>query len=205
VSEDWLETSESAAALPASVELPADYMSRAALMTAAWERLSTNQKTFLAAYRENRFNERATCRSLGLSDTTKPNTGWMRNPDYALVVRVWRANVAAEAQDRDRLLARHDGIVEELLTPVQQISRDGLVLGEKADLNGAARANETLMKAAGLLKDKEVEINVGISVGPPTLNIQVMPAPPSKAIVAQTVAIDAQYTEVPSDDSWIEE
>jgi hypothetical protein len=47
-------------------------------------------------------------------------------------------------------------------------------------------------------------VNVGIQVGPPTLNIQVMPTPPSQAARVEHVAIDAQFTEVPKDDDeWL--
>ena len=59
------------------------------------------------------------------------------------------------------------------------------------------------MKAAGLLKDKEVEVNVGVSIaGPPTLNIQVLPKPPSELVKRENVVVDAKFTEVPSDD-WL--
>lgn len=137
---------------------------------------------------------------------------WMLEPDYAMVVKVWRANAASNALDRDRLLARQDDIVETLLTPkpilhqgiaVWDPRRPGEIL-EEVEAAAAGKANETLMKAAGMLKDKEIEINVGIAVGPPTLNIQVLPAPPSKVVQVENVAIDAQYTEVPSDDGWPE-
>lgn len=213
MSEDWLDTGESIG-LPAPVELPADYSARAQLAETAWGKLSTRQKTFLSAYRDCRFNERAACRQIGLSENTKPNTGWMQQPEYALVVRVWRANAAAGAQDRDRLLARHDDIVESALTPKPILhqgimvldtrpgARPGAVL-EELDVGAARAANADLMKAAGMLKDKELEINVGVVIGPPTLNIQVMPSAPSKAASIETVAIDAKFTEVPSDDDWL--
>jgi len=209
MSEDWLDLDERVPALPAAVELPVEYAARAQLCEAAWSRLSVKQKTFLSAYRDCRFNERAACRQLGLSENTKPNTGWMHEPDYALVVKIWRANAAVNALDKDRLLARQDDIVETALTP-QPVFHHGVpVIGpdgkpyEEIEVGTAARANETLMKAAGLLKDKEIEVNVGISVGPPTLNIQVMPLPPSKTAQRESVVIDAKFTEVPSED-WLE-
>ena len=138
-----------------------------------------------------------------MSENTKPHTRWMNEPDYALVVKVWRANAAASALDRDRLLARQDDIVETLLTP-KDILHQGVPTGfQEVEAGAASRANETLMKAAGLLKDKELDINIGISVGPPTLNIQVMPAPPSQVKVREGVVIDAQFTQVPDDESWL--
>ena len=80
---------------------------------------------------------------------------------------------------------------------------DGKIL-EEVDVGAARSANADLMQAAGILKSgKDVEVNVGISVGPPTLNIQVMPAPPSKVVARESVVIDAQFTQVPDDESWL--
>lgn len=205
MSEDWLSTDERVSALPIPVELPVSYAERAALANTAWDKLSTKQKTFLSAWRDCRYNSRAACRQLGLSETTKPHTAWMHEPNYALVVKVWRANAAAGAQDRDRLLARQDDIVETLLTP-KPVLHQGVPTGfEEVEAAAAGKANETLMKAAGMLKDKEVDINIGIVVGPPTLSIQVMPTPPSKVAVLQSVPIDAKFTEVPTGEDWLDE
>lgn len=212
MSEDWLDTEP--LGLPAVVALPDDYASRAALAETAWGALTTRQKTFLSAWRDCRFNARAAARQLGFSENTQFNTAWMGDPNYALVVRVWRANAAAGAQDRDRLLARHDDIAETALTPKPVLhqgimvpdtrpgARPGAVL-EEVDVGAARAANADLMKAAGMLKDKEVEVNVGVVIGPPTLNIQVMPVPPSKVKRVEGVVIDAKFTEVPSDDEWL--
>lgn len=215
MSDDWLETDpERIPALPADVALPDSYAERAALAEAAWGRLDPQQKTFLQAWRDCRYNARAAARQLGINENSKPNTAWMRQPDYALIVRVWRANAAAGALDRDRLLARQDDIVETLLTPKPVLHQGIMVLDtrpgaktgavfEEIEAAAAGKANETLMKAAGMLKDKEIEVNVGVVIGPPTLNIQVMPTPPSKVAVLQSVPIDAKFTEVPSDDEWL--
>lgn len=139
----------------------------------------------------------------------------MQEPDYSLVARVWRANAAANALDKDRLLARQDDIVETLLTP-KPILHQGIMVPdtrigaqagavlEEVEAGAAGKANEVLMKAAGLLKDKELDINIGVVIGPPTLNIQVMPTPPSKVAVLESVAIDAKFTDVPSDDAWLD-
>lgn len=210
--DDWLDTDERVPALPAQVvELPGEYAARAALCEQAWARLSIRQKTFLSAWRDCRYNARAACKQLGLSENSRPNTLWMHEPDYALVARIWRANAAASALDRDRLLARQDDIVETLLTPkpvfhqgIAKIDENGKPYYE-VEAGAAGKANEVLMKAAGMLKDKEIEINIGLQVGPPTLNIQVMPMPPSQNARAEHVAIDAKFTEVPSDDTeWLD-
>lgn len=212
--DDWPDTvDERVPALPAQVvELPAQYVARAALCEQAWGRLSVKQKTFLSAWRDCRYNVRAACKQLGLSENYKPNTLWMHEPDYAMVVRIWRANAAADAIDRDRLLARQEDIVETLLTP-KPIFHQGIAMLDEhgkpyheVEAGAAGKANEVLMKVAGMLKDKEIEVNVGVQIGPPTLNIQVMPMPPSKNVRAEHVAIDAKFTEAPSDNGeWLEQ
>lgn len=179
-SDNWLDIDDDKPGLPAVVEIPVDYAARVACLEDAWTRLTPNQKTFLSAWRDCRYNANAAGRRLGLSGKTKPNTLWMQNPDYALVMRIWRANAGAKALDKDRLLVRQDDIVEMLLTPkpvlhqglpVSDPRRPGEIL-EEVEAGAASKANETLMKAAGLLKDKELDLSVGI-IGP-SLVIQVV-------------------------------
>lgn len=221
MSEDWLDTGsgrqERAVAPLELTELPASYAERTALVEACWQRLTVPQRTFLTALRDNRFNARAASRALvGHDNRRTSHQNWMQLADYATVVRVWRANAAANALDRDRLLARHDDIVETALTPKPVLHEgimvrdtrsgapEGAVL-EEVDVGAAARANETLMKAAGMLKEKDVEVNVGVLVnaGPPTLNIAVMPRPPSK-LTDKSVTVDAKFTQVPTgDEDWL--
>ena len=216
MSGDWLDTSgkDSTPLVPAAVTVPDDYAARLTLAETCWARLSEKQKLFLNAWRDCRYNARAACRQLGLSENTKPHTAWMHESNYATVVRVWRANAAANALDRDRLLARQDDIVETLLTPKPVLhqgvpvldTRPGATPGavlEEVEAGAASRANETLMNAAGLWKDKEVEVNVGVVIGPPTLDIRVMPPRQVKAEQREHVVIDAQFTEVPTDD-WMD-
>jgi hypothetical protein len=214
--EDWLEiestgrsvVAATAAGLPAEVELPVEYRARLDLIEQCWAELRPIQKTFLSAFRECRFNAAAAARLCGHARHTHITS--MHEKPYATIVRIWRAHAAANAIDRDRLLARQDDIVETLLTPKPVLHQgipvyhDGKVLQE-VEAGGASRANETLMKAAGMLKDKEVDINVGVIVGPPTFNIQVMPTPPGKIVQRESVVIDAKFTETPSDvEGWLD-
>jgi hypothetical protein len=208
--EDWLEGPP--ARLPVHVDaLPADYQARMRLLDDAWARLSTPQKTFLQAWRECNFNASATNRLLGFSENNKPNKRWMQEYDYELVVRIWRANAAASALDKDRLLARQDGIVKALLTPkpvlhqglpVFDPARPGEILQE-IEAAAASRANEVLLDRAMPKPRTDTEVNVGVVVGIPTLTIQVMPLPPSKVAAAQSVVIDAKFTENPGDE-WLD-
>lgn len=205
MSEDWLDIGEregEGGHLPAVIALPDDYKQRLALVETCWARLTPKQKTFLAAWRDCRYNERAAMRQLGLSENTKPMKAVATSPDFATVVRIWRANAAADALDRDRLLARQDDIVETLLTP-KPILHQGAPTGfEEVEAGAAARANETLLQAAGVLKSKD-EVNVNVGIVGPALNIQVMPLPPSQSAEQQGVEvdlppIDAEFEEWPS-------
>lgn len=176
MSDDWLDiepgTSLQQVSLLALVELPLDRASRTALARTCWDSLSETQRMLLTALRLHGFNARKVQRETGLSRST--HKSWMHNPEYATMFRLWLQEAAGEARDPDRLLARHDDIVEELLTP-KPILHQGAPTGyEEIQAAGAARANETLMKAAGLLKDKDLEVNVGI-VGP-AFTIQVVQA-----------------------------
>lgn len=216
MSEDWLDTSPeaSSAGLPAVIVLPGDYASRAALAEDCWSRLTTKQKLFLQAWRENGFNGRAAQRQTQIRRHLHSRSLLQR--DYATIVAVWQANAAASALDKDRLLARHDGIVEQLLEPKPVLyqgapvrdPRDplGITILEEVDAGAAGRANEVLLQAAGVLKSgKDVEVNVGVAIheGPPTLTIQVMPSADERKKESQSVVIDAKFTEVPDGGDWL--
>lgn len=205
MSEDWLDIGEregEGGHLPAVIALPDDYAARFQLAESCWSRLTEKQRVYLAAWRDCRFNARAANRMLGYSEKTQFNYTWMQQPDYATVARIWRANAAADALDRDRLLARQDDIVETLLTP-KPILHQGAPTGfEEVEASAAARANETLLQAAGVLKSKD-EVNVNVGIVGPALNIQVMPLPPSKNAEQQGTEvdlppIDAEFEEWPS-------
>lgn len=173
---DWLErepvVAEETPNLPAVVDVPVDYVERIALANSCWSKLTDKQRLFLTAWRENHYNARAAARALGQETMRKSHQNWLENENYALIVKIWRGVASAEALNPDRLITRQDEIVEELLKPkpiLYQGSHSGY---EEVNATGAARANETLMKAAGLLKDKDIDVNVGI-VGP-QFTIQVM-------------------------------
>lgn len=222
-SDDWLDTPPAQAAQPLAltvpITLPDDYRARVELAEACWTRLSAKQKIFLQAWRDCRFNARAAARQIGQGQNTY--IPWLRNPDYATVVRVWTANAAANALDRDRLLARQDDIVETLLTPKPILhqgipvldtrigAQPGAVL-EECEAGAASRANEVLLQAAGVIKTgKDTEINVNVGIVGPALSIQVMPMPPSQNVQSRAVSIDlaepaieAEFVEV--DEDWLD-
>lgn len=175
------------AGLPAPVAIPDDYTARAVLLAGCLSRLTDKQRLFLQAWRDCRYNARAAARSLGLSENTRPMTNGMENPDFAMVVRIWRANAAAEAIDRDRLLARQEDIVETLLTP-KPILHQGVPTGfEEVEAGAAAKANETLMRVAGMFPKEGAEVAVGVQL--PTINVELTTAK-GEAVDAQVVEVD---------------
>jgi hypothetical protein len=210
--EDWLDTGEAKAVVAAPPAIPAEFVARHALVEECWGRLSPAQRTFLAAWRECRFNARAANRAVhGVSYTNTSHTKWSQEPDYSTVMRVWRAMAADSALDKDRLLTRQDDIVETLLTPKPVLhqgvmvpdtrigARAGDVL-EEVEAGAASRANEVLMKAAGLLKDKELEVNIGL-IGP-SLNIQVVqPNGEVKNVTPRGVTVEMPE---PTADGWLD-
>lgn len=210
MSEDWLDTSERVPALPIPVELPADYRARLELAEQCFAKLTAEQRVFLQAWRDCRFNARAAGRQLGLSENNKPNTAWMRNPAYAAVARVWRANAAAEAMDRDRLLARHDDIVETALTPKPVLHQGIMVLDtrpgarpgavmEEVDVGAARSANADLMKAAGLFPKEGAEVNVAVGFTPVQVEIE-----KSADDVIDVTAVEVEASPVlPIEEDWL--
>lgn len=202
MNDDWLDTGEDqqVATLPVQVPLPADYAERVALATQCWQQLSETQQIFLNAIRDARLNLRKASRISGVSRSR--HNEWMTIPAYSTVFSIWRVNASEDAVNKDRLLARQDDIVETLLEPKPILYQGEHTGFEEVQASSAAKANETLMRSAGLLKDKDIEINVGVSVGIPTLNIQVMPTTAVKKAAVEHVVIDAKFTEVP-DDEWL--
>jgi hypothetical protein len=170
VSDDWLEVEPvtmpaTTAGLPAVVNTPMEVAERVALLESCWSRLTLQQRTFLTTLREERFNARRAGRKLAGVVGRTSHHNWMHESDYATVLQLWRGSAASEALDRDRLVARQDDIVETLLTP-KPILHQGVSTGfEEVDATGAARANETLLKVGGHLREKEIDVSVGI-IGP---------------------------------------
>ena len=184
MSEDWLGTTAPSAAVAAvPFQVPADPHDRLALLEECFSRLTEIQRKWLFALQSHGLNVRRTARALGREHgKSTSHTNWMRGRDYSTVVRIWQAEAGQEALDKNRLLARQDDIVETLLTP-KPVLHEGIAVfdprrpGENAileevDAGAASRANEVLLKAAGVLKDKEVDVNIGM-IGP-ALNIQVI-------------------------------
>ena len=213
--EDWLDTGDErkTEVAPPSVpaELPVDPRARLALVQECWAKLNDSQRKFLTAYRDSGLNGRRTNQNLtGRYQTPTAHTGWMRdNPYYATIVKIWRGITGSEALDKDRLLARQDDIVEMALTPRPVLHEGIMVLDtrpgappgavlEEFDAGVASRANEVLMKAAGLFP-KEDATAIGVQVQLPQITVELTPKSTRDVIDAPCVEVD---TSVPSED-WL--
>lgn len=206
MSEEWLEPTQPVekAGLPAVIAIPDDYKARLTLLEECWGRLSLSQKTFLMAWRDCRFNARAASRTvLGYDATNGAHTRWTREPDYATVMRIWRANAAADALDKDRLLARQDDIVETLLTPKPVLHQgipvmvNGRVL-EEVEAGAASRANEVLLDRAMPKPRADVEVAVGVQL--PAITVELTERKAGKVIDAPCVEVDVAP---PGDEDWL--
>lgn len=222
-SEDWLEPEAPPQALvpfegtpadavapgfpvgPQAITAAMDANARRAQLLMAWESLEERQRVFLNTWRECRFNANRALRVLAgtshkVSKTTVNN--WAADANFELTRDMLRSASITEILSKDYLAARQEDIVETLLAP-KPILHQGFATGHfEVEAGAAGKANEVLLRLGGHLKDRELEVNVGVIVGPPTLHIQVMPTPPSEAARNESVVIDAKFTEVPDDD-WL--
>lgn len=210
-SDDWLapeklvdiEPEPAAGTLPAVVALPMEFSARVTLAAECWERLSLKQRQFLTVLRECRYNARKASRQLGYSSSSN-HKAWLAKSDYAAVFSLWQSVAAGDALNPDKLLARQDDIVEEALTP-KPILHQGEHTGfEEVQIGVAARANETLMKAAGLLKEKtDIDVSIGI-VGPAFMIQVVQPGGNVIDVTPRQVEIPALEVEEAIDAEWLE-
>jgi hypothetical protein len=171
---------------------------------AAWGQLSDNQRVFLNTWRESRFNYARTFRVLAGTPVPATKTGlhrWRETPGFEFVEKMLRSASVEEILSRDYLVARHEDIVETALTPAA-VLHQGVATGHfEVEAGVAARANETLLKVGGHLKEDKQELNVGI-IGPSFI-IQVMqPDGVLRDITPRGVTIDLP---APAEDDWLKE
>jgi hypothetical protein len=147
---------------------PIDAGKRAKMLDRSWKVLDKRQQTFLTLCRENKFNERATIRLLELtqhkiSRTTLRNwkTG---DADFIFVYKVMKTVEAGASIDRERLLLRAEEIAESSLEPTPILYQGQPTGFYENSKDTALRANEQLMKAAGMLKGEEKSQRVVVRV-----------------------------------------
>jgi hypothetical protein len=216
--EDWLETPERPTQLidtekPADGGLPGVPMLEAATearekraqFIASWESLTESQRVFLNTWRECRFNTNRTIRVLAGTAHAYSKTSvqrWSEIPQYAHVRDLLRTSSIQEILSRDYLAARQEDIVETLLTP-KPVLHAGFHTGfYEVEAGAASKANETLLRLGGHMKDKDLEVNVGI-VGPQFVIQVVQPDGVVKDITPQGVTIDLPTT-AEDNAEWLE-
>lgn len=133
-----------------------------------WESLTEAQRVYLNTWRECRFNQARTIRVLAGTAHAYSKTSvlrWADSPQFTHVRETLRDASVEEVLKKNYLVARQEDIVETALTPTP-ILHQGFATGHfEVELGIASKANETLLKIGGHLKDDKPELNVGI-VGP---------------------------------------
>jgi hypothetical protein len=224
-SDDWLDTSPTPEpiAFPADSETPADATlpalplgpqaiaaasdaaDKRARFIVAWESLAERQRVFLNTWRECRFNARRALRVLGgtthrVGKSTIHN--WMADPHFEYARTLLRSASIEEILSRDNLVARHDDVVETLLTP-KPILHQGFATGHyEVDAAAAGKANEVLLRLGGHLKDKDIDVNVGI-VGPSLVIQVVQPSGDVIDVTPQHVTVELPEPEA-SGKEWLD-
>lgn len=190
-SEDWLDIGDTGSRALVPLDKPADAgvpglpvqaidqatttLERRAQFLTAWAALTPQQQVFLNTWREQRFNMRAAIRVLANTPLATSKTTvcrWSADPMFELARTTLRAASVEEILNRDNLAARQDDIVETALTPKPILYQGEHTGYEEVEVGVASRANEVLLKLGGHLKDRDLEVNVGI-VGP-SFQIQVV-------------------------------
>ena len=134
----------------------------------AWSQLTEHQKIWLNTWRESRFNNARTMRVLQGTAVPASKTTlsrWRESPGFEYVEKMLRSASVEEILSRDYLTARHEDIVETAMTPTP-ILHQGVATGHfEVELGVAQKANETLLKLGGHLKEDKQDLSIGI-VGP---------------------------------------
>lgn len=189
---------------PQALVLAADAVSRRAQFVSAWESLTDKQRVFLNTWRECRFNANRAMRVLGntahsVGKSTISN--WCADPGFEHIRTMLRAASVEEILDRNHLAVRQDDIVETLLTP-KPILHQGFATGHyEVEAGAAGKANEVLLRLGGHLKDKDIDVNVGIA-GPSFVIQVVQPNGNVIDVTPQHVPVELPAPEAP-DDEWL--
>jgi len=188
-----------------AVALASEAAAKRGQFVACWQGLSENQRVFLNTWRDCRFNLSKAVRVLtGTKYSTTRTTvhRWVEDPSYAFVRDLLRSASVEEILNRDYLAARQEDIVETLLTP-KPILHQGFATGHyEVEAGAAGKANEVLLKLGGHLKDREVDVNVGI-VGPSFVIQVVQPDSSVIDVTPRGVPIALPEPEA-ADESWLD-
>lgn len=164
---------------------------RKAQFIAAWTTLTPEQRVYLNTWRESRFNGSRALRILATSKGySKTNVlRWNSEPAYEYARTMLREASVEEILSKSYLVTRQEDIVETALTP-QAILHQGFATGHfEVNVGAATKANETLLKIGGHLKEEKQELNIGI-VGPSFAIQVVQPNGEVKDITHRGVTIE---------------
>ena len=153
----FLDIDDEAPALPVvAVDAPSDPMERVRAFEKAWAELSVPQKSYLSALKDNNFRMSKAVEALGKTRTyTSTVYRWRANEHYAFIEKAMKADLVKDVLERERLVIRHDNIVEDLLEP-KPILYQGVPTGFYENQGGqAAKVNETLLRVGGHLKEED--------------------------------------------------
>ena len=153
----FLDIDDDVPALPVvAVEAPSDPMERVRAFEKAWAELSDPQKKYLAALKDNSFRQGKAIEAIGKTRTYNSTVyRWRSNEHFAFIEKAMKADVVKDILERERLVIRHDNIVEDLLEP-KPILYQGAPTGFYENQAGqAAKVNETLLRVGGHLKEED--------------------------------------------------
>jgi hypothetical protein len=148
---------DAAPALPVvAKDAPSDPMERVRAFEKAWAELSDPQKKYLAALKDNSFRQGKAIEAIGKTRTYNSTVyRWRSNEHFAFIEKAMKADVVKDILERERLVIRHDNIVEDLLEP-KPILYQGAPTGFYENQAGqAAKVNETLLRVGGHLKEED--------------------------------------------------
>ncbi len=153
----FLDIDDEAPALPVvAVDAPSDPMERVRAFEKAWAELSAQQKIYLGALKDCNFRQGKAIEAIGKTKTYASTVyRWRANEHYAFIEKAMKADLVKDVLERERLVIRHDNIVEDLLEP-KPILYQGAPTGFYENQAGqAAKVNETLLRVGGHLKEED--------------------------------------------------
>ena len=197
----WDDIDDDVPALPVVVQEIVDLKERVISFEAAWKTLTTRQQKFLETWRDCNYNLRKTARALG--DQTQAHARWVKGPDFALCMDVMRRVEATQILNREKLIIRHDELVESLMTekPVLHqgipVYMDGKPLMQ-IEASAAAKVNKDLLEIGGHAKpEQQTSFGAG-----PALIIQVTNKIGGEVISQVTAGAIPQHAP-PEEDEWL--
>ena len=196
----WDDIDDDVPALPVAVSEIVDLGERIKTFEAAWKKLSPRQQKFLETWQLCNFNARKTARALG--DQTQAHARWVKGPDFALCMDVMRRVEATQILNREKLIIRHDELVESLMTekPVLHqglpVYMDGKPLME-IEAAAAAKVNKDLLEIGGHAKpEQQTSFGAG-----PALIVQVTNKIGGEVISTVNVGV---VPNLPGPEDWVD-